>query len=81
MNKVDIEKKINEKGGQCWESIGVYGAYTCELLDQYEHCRSCPIYLYSGRLLFKKNADDIFINDWTKLYALIFLVLLYIHLL
>lgn len=69
MNKLDIEKEISEKGSQCWDNIGVYGSCSCELLEQYEHCRSCPIYLYSGRMLFKKNADESYINDWTKLYA------------
>ncbi len=69
MNKIDIEKHIKNKGEQCWEQIGVYGSCTCDILEQYEHCRSCPVYLYSGRLLFKKVADDEFIKDWTKLYS------------
>lgn len=69
MNKLDIERHIKEKGEQCWENIGVYGSCSCQLLDQYEHCRSCPIYLYSGRLLFEREAEQKFIKEWTKLYS------------
>lgn len=69
MNKATIERYIVEKGERCWDSIGIYGSGTCELLDTYEHCRSCPIYLFSGRQLFKKEVNSDFVNDWTKIYS------------
>ncbi len=70
MNKDEIEREIAEKGDNCWDNIGVFGNITCELLEAYEHCHNCPIYLFAGRRLFKKEADEALIEDWTKIYSL-----------
>ena len=53
----------------CWQSIGVYGDASCELLQTLAHCRRCPEYSKSGRHLLDREIPDSFTQEWTKWLA------------
>lgn len=67
---IDVDKVRAEKGQKCWESIGVFGAGVCELLDDYHHCKNCPIYAISGRNLFERDISPDLISEWTSIISL-----------
>lgn len=66
---IDIEKIKSEKGERCWDSIGVFGLGTCELLDEYHHCKNCPVYAQGGRHLLERNISPEMIRDWTEIIS------------
>lgn len=33
----------------CWRSIGVYGNRSCKRLDEFVHCRNCPVFAGAAR--------------------------------
>ena len=51
---------------QCWKDNGVLGSGICEKLDEFSHCRLCPVYSESGRSLFDREISDDMIESWTK---------------
>ncbi len=67
---IDIEKIRAEKGEKCWDSIGVFGAGICELLDDYHHCKNCPIYALGGRHLLEREISPEMIHEWTSIISL-----------
>jgi chemotaxis-related protein WspD len=55
----------------CWNRIGVWGAVRprCERLEEYTHCRHCPVYLEAAvRLRDRPVAADYAVN-WREHYA------------
>jgi chemotaxis-related protein WspD len=67
---IDIEKIKLEKGEKCWLSIGVFGSGICELLDEYNHCKNCPVYALGGRQLLEREVSPEMINEWTSIISL-----------
>lgn len=39
----------------CWREIGIAGDGSCNLLNEYVHCRNCPRYSAIGRTLFDRE--------------------------
>jgi chemotaxis-related protein WspD len=62
MKQIEISKKEE----QCWKEIGVFGSGICNKLDDYSHCRLCPIYSEKGRSLFDRESSEDLIEIWTK---------------
>ena len=60
------ELELNQQTDKCWKIIGVFGYGTCERLDEYSHCKLCPVYSESGRSLFDREAPEDMIKEWTK---------------
>lgn len=65
----NIEKLQIEKGEKCWENIGSAGTGICELLDEYNHCKNCPIYAQGGRRLFEREVSHDMISEWTSIIS------------
>jgi chemotaxis-related protein WspD len=59
----NMQKKNKER---CWKTIGVMGDGSCELLDQYVHCRHCPEYSGAGRNILDRPAPDEVVEEWTE---------------
>ncbi len=53
----------------CWNQIGVEGDRTCDRLAQVNHCRNCPVYSESGRLLLEREVPIDYTQDWTTTIA------------
>lgn len=49
----------------CWRSIGVTGARSCPRLQEYIHCRNCPVYAAAGRALLEQPASPAQLVEWT----------------
>lgn len=67
---IDIEKVKSEKGEKCWETVGVFGAGICEFLDNYHHCKNCPVYALGGRHLLEREISPELIHEWTSIISL-----------
>ncbi|MFP4032463.1 MAG: chemotaxis protein CheW [Desulfococcaceae bacterium] len=60
MNDIPNKSATNEDGreaGHCWETIGVIsrGRGTCPELEQFTHCRNCPVFTRAGRALLERD--------------------------
>ncbi len=69
MDNQEIVRLIKLKGDSCWDSVGIFGEGTCEILSTHEHCRSCPVYQYSGRQLFNRSIPQKYKDEWTLTYS------------
>lgn len=67
---IDIDRIRTEKGDKCWDNIGVYGSGICEFLDDYHHCKNCPVYAISGRNLLEREITTEQIREWTSAISL-----------
>jgi len=54
--------KIKNK---CWNEIGVFGDKSCESLNEYLHCKYCPVYTNAAKEFFEREVPPEFINSWT----------------
>jgi chemotaxis-related protein WspD len=65
---INLDKIILEKGEKCWATIGVYGLGVCDLLNEYDHCKHCPVYVHSGRKLLERPIADGLIDEWSEIF-------------
>ena len=64
---IENEFKIDD----CWNRIGVWRTDTerCPELDQFIHCRNCPIFAKTGRKLLRTKPPEGYRSEWTKILA------------
>ncbi|GAB1370563.1 chemotaxis protein CheW [Candidatus Kapaibacterium sp.] len=67
---MDISKIYKEKGENCWQESGVFGNGTCEWLDNYYHCKNCPVFALGGRKLLNRELLPELVNEWTNIISL-----------
>ncbi|MBX3043309.1 MAG: chemotaxis protein CheW [Candidatus Kapabacteria bacterium] len=67
---MDIRKVRIEKGNKCWDVEGVYGSGVCEYLDEFHHCKNCPVYALGGRHLLEREISPDMIKEWTSIISL-----------
>lgn len=53
----------------CWNQIGVQGDRSCPELQQYNHCRNCPVYTTAGRTLLEREVPASYLSERTSLLA------------
>lgn len=50
----------------CWNAIGIFGDRSCPQLQEFIHCRNCPVYTNAGRgLLNREIPDNSYFQDWS----------------
>jgi len=49
----------------CWNSIGVRGNRSCPQLEQYIHCRNCPVHAAAAVALLENAPPDDYLAGWT----------------
>jgi chemotaxis-related protein WspD len=49
---------------ECWRIIGVAGDRTCPELEQFIHCRNCPVLADAARTFFDRAAPAGYLDDW-----------------
>jgi chemotaxis-related protein WspD len=54
---------------RCWAKIGVGGDRSCGELDEYTHCRNCPVFTAAGRELMEQKAPSGYLAEWTEFLA------------
>lgn len=67
---IDVDKIKAEKGEKCWDKLGVFGEGTCNLLDEFYHCKNCPVYASGGRYLLEREIAPEMISEWSRLISL-----------
>jgi chemotaxis-related protein WspD len=55
--------------GDCWNQIGIAGDRTCPELNQFVHCRNCPVFTAAARTFFDRPAPEGYLADWAKWLA------------
>lgn len=50
----------------CWNKIGVRGDSSCPLLQQYVHCRNCPVHANAAAVLLDKAVPAGYQAEWTQ---------------
>lgn len=50
---------------KCWKVTGVFGDKSCESLNEYLHCKHCPVYSGAAREFFDREVPPEFIESWT----------------
>lgn len=53
----------------CWNDIGVYGNGTCSELQQFVHCRNCPVHSRAGAQLLNRSLPANYRQEWTQHFA------------
>lgn len=53
----------------CWHKIGVNGDGTCRELEQFIHCRNCPVYSSAGTRLLDRDLPANYRREWTELFS------------
>ncbi len=48
----------------CWRLIGVSGDRSCPELEQFIHCRNCPVLAEAARGFFDRPAPDGYLESW-----------------
>ena len=57
-----IKKVINR---DCWNSIGIWAKNrACDLLDEYIHCRNCPVFKDAGRGVLESSPPPGYMAQW-----------------
>ncbi len=54
----------------CWNEIGVYGNGKCGELQQFIHCRNCPVYSSAGTQLLNRQLTSEYRRERTEHFAL-----------
>jgi chemotaxis-related protein WspD len=50
----------------CWNTIGVRGDSSCPRLEQYIHCRNCPVYSAAALGLLDAELPVDYLTHWTQ---------------
>jgi chemotaxis-related protein WspD len=53
----------------CWNKIGVRGDGSCPKLEQYIHCRNCPVFSAAAVELLDGDLPADHLADWTRHFA------------
>jgi len=53
----------------CWSQIGVHGDSSCPELENFVHCRNCPVYSNAGAQLLDRPLPLNYRRDWTAHFA------------
>ncbi|HWX20902.1 MAG TPA: chemotaxis protein CheW [Candidatus Binatia bacterium] len=54
----------------CWNEIGVYGKNSCAQLEQFSHCRNCPVYSAAGVQLLDRPLPAKYRHEWARHFAI-----------
>src|SRR5882724_2541617 len=53
----------------CWSEIGVQGDGSCPKLQEFIHCRNCPVYSNAGVQLLNRPLPPDYRQEWTEHFA------------
>jgi chemotaxis-related protein WspD len=61
----------NLKIDDCWNRIGMWrtGEEKCPELNRFTHCRNCPVFSKTGRMLLHTEPPEGYRSEWTKILA------------
>jgi chemotaxis-related protein WspD len=64
-------KATDLKIDNCWNRIGVWSTdkERCPELDNFVHCRNCPVFSKTGRKLLQTNPPEDYRSEWTKILS------------
>ena len=67
MHDVESETSTNRPSGinDCWMKIGIRGDCSCPKLEQYAHCRNCPVFSTAAVSLLDRDVPAGYADEWT----------------
>ena len=60
---------VSQEYDDCWNKIGVSGDRSCPKLDEFVHCRNCPVFAGAARSFFHRPAPVEYLREWSELLA------------
>src|SRR5262245_7198591 len=63
------ETGVSEELHACWNEIGVYGKGNCPELQQFIHCRNCPVYSAAGARLLDRALLPEYVGETTEHFS------------
>lgn len=60
---------LKAKETRCWISEGIYGNASCPELEDFGHCRRCPVYTEAGRDLLDRPIPEGLLEERAALMA------------
>jgi len=61
------ERSVIQPMPECWSRIGVAGDRSCPELEQFIHCRNCPVLAEAARGFFDRDAPDGYLEQWAAI--------------
>ncbi len=58
---------VSQPMPECWRVIGVSGDRTCPELENFIHCRNCPVLAEAARSFFDRAAPDGYLEAWREI--------------
>ena len=58
------ETSVTQPMPECWRVIGVSGDRSCPELEQFIHCRNCPVLAEAARSFFDRAAPAGYLDAW-----------------
>ena len=58
------ETSVTQPMPECWRVIGVSGDRSCPELEQFIHCRNCPVLAEAARSFFDRAAPEGYLDAW-----------------
>ncbi len=62
----DIGQSLRAPVTDCWNKIGVRGDSSCSELQQYIHCRNCPVYSAAATQLLDAELPPDYMVHWAR---------------
>ena len=59
----------NRTANDCWNRIGILGKADCPNLEEFVHCRNCPVFSREGRALLDRECPEDYLLEWTAVMA------------
>ena len=61
--------EVSQPMPECWRVIGVSGDRTCPELENFIHCRNCPVLAEAARSFFDRAAPEGYLEAWREILA------------
>jgi chemotaxis-related protein WspD len=65
----DRDRRLDRVLNDCWNRIGVHGDASCPELQQYVHCRNCPVYSAGAAEMLDADTPVSYFVDRTAHFA------------
>jgi chemotaxis-related protein WspD len=59
-------ESVQQPMPECWRIVGVSGDRSCPELEQFIHCRNCPVLAEAARQFFERPAPPGYLEAWQR---------------
>jgi chemotaxis-related protein WspD len=63
------QEMSKRRANDCWNRIGIWGKADCPNIEEFVHCRNCPVFSHEGRALLDRECSEEYLIEWTAVLA------------